>query len=130
VYTETTSIAHRPERNGSVPDFDHVPYFLAVEVAADAWRAALEDRCPELIATAAIAAVHVSADFSAELFTGETIVQSRVARIGRSSFTMVVDIVQNGVHGASIATTLAKVDPNRTRSIALTAAERSSLEGV
>jgi acyl-CoA thioesterase FadM len=130
VHTEITSITHRPERDGSVPDFAHVPYFLAVEVAADAWRSALENRCPVLMSAASIAAVHVTADFAAELFTGEAVVRSRVEGIGRSSFTAVVDILQNGVLGAVVATRLVKVDSTRTRSIALTQTEREALQAV
>ncbi|MGY1810021.1 acyl-CoA thioesterase [Blastococcus sp. SYSU D00669] len=109
-------------------DDRHVPFYLAMETASDAWQLALREFCVPEIGPRDLAMVHVSADFRRELFTGELTVDVVVRRIGRTSFTAGLRLEQDGADAGDVEFTFALVDAGRTSAVALTEAQRAVLE--
>lgn len=126
----TAPITHRPERDGSVVDSAHVPFYLAMEYSAAAWRSLLAEVCGDLLPARDLGVVDVSATFTRELFVGEARAEVELTRLGTSSLGFRVAIEQNGVTCAVITNVLVRLAPGRRRSLPLSAAQRAALEPV
>lgn len=94
---------------------------------SDAWARAIFDTCADVMRPDELGVVHVTSDFSHELFVGEATVEVTVQRIGTSSMTLLLTLSQDGRQAAVMTAVLARVDPLRLRSVPLTAAQRSAL---
>jgi acyl-CoA thioesterase FadM len=123
-------VTHRPERDGSTIDSRHVPYYLALEVAATGWGMALVEACGELLGPRDLAVVHVECDFRHELFTGEAEVEVELAGLGSSSLRWQVELVQDGRRAGSVVSVVCRVDDDRVTAVALTPEQRAALETV
>ncbi|WP_062998058.1 hotdog domain-containing protein [Nocardia jinanensis] len=126
----TAPITHRPERDGTVVDSAHVPFYLAMEHSAAAWRSLLVEACGDLLHPGDLGVVDVSATFTRELFVGEVHTEVELIRLGTSSLGFRVVIHQHGVAGAVITTVLARLAADRKTSVPLSAAQRAALESV
>jgi acyl-CoA thioesterase FadM len=122
------SMTHRPERDGSTVDAKHVPYYLALEVAADAWGTSLTEACGDLLRPRDLAVVHADCDFQHELFVGEADAVVGLVKIGSSSLRFTVDLVQGGRRAGTVNTVLCRVDTDRIHSVPLSEAQRAALE--
>jgi acyl-CoA thioesterase FadM len=123
-------VEHRPSREGTTPSSRHVPFYLALETAADAWLSALEKYCAPAITPADLAVVHVSSDFRRELFIGELAVDVAVAEIRTRSFVVRATLEQYGTAAGDVEVTFALVENSRTSAVPMTAAQRAVLEQV
>jgi acyl-CoA thioesterase FadM len=127
VTTYRMALAHRPERDGTVTPSTHVPFFLALEVMAQAWGRLLADELGDVLTPMDLGVVNVQSDFRRELFTGEADYDVTLAKLGTSSLTFAFTITQAGEVAASGQTTLARTDSGRVRSLPLTAEQRTAL---
>lgn len=123
-------ITHRPERDGTAVAGSHVPFYLALEVASDAWRRTVGERCAPVLTMTDLAVVHVEADFSREMFTGELTVDVSVQRIGRTSVTVRAELAQAGASTGAVTIVFARVDAARVVSLPLTPEQRPFLEAL
>ena len=123
-------MTHRPGRDGTTPTTRHVPFYLAMETASDAWQLALQQYCAPAIAPMDLAMVHVSSDFRRELFTGELTVDVTVRRIGTTSFTVGLALEQDGADAGLVEFVFALVDGGRAHAVPITAEQRAVLEKV
>jgi acyl-CoA thioesterase FadM len=119
---------HRPDRDGTTPATRHVPFYLALETASDAWQLALQQYCAPEIAPLDLAMVHVSSDFRRELLTGELSVDVEVRRVGTTSFVVGLALEQDGADAGDIEFTFVLVDGARTSAVPIDAAQRAVLE--
>jgi acyl-CoA thioesterase FadM len=119
---------HRPGRDGTTPTSRHVPFFLAMEAASDAWKLALQQFCAPEIAPMNLAMRSVSSDFRRELFTGELTVDVEVRRIGTTSFVVGMGLEQDGDDAGDIEFVFVLVDGSRTSAVPITPAQRAALE--
>ena len=119
---------HRPGRDGTTPSSRHVPFYLALETASDAWQQALQQYCVPEIAPMDLAMVHVSSDFRRELFTGDLTVDLAVRRIGTTSFVVGLALEQGGADAGDVEFTFVLVDEARTSPVPISAARRAVLE--
>ncbi|HMD24688.1 MAG TPA: hypothetical protein VKH61_11345, partial [Streptosporangiaceae bacterium] len=62
----------------------HVPFYLALEVASQAWAATLAEYCQDLVSPMDMAVVNVTGNFFREVFVGEVDVEVALKRIGTS----------------------------------------------
>jgi acyl-CoA thioesterase FadM len=111
-----------------MPATDHVPFYLALEVAAGAWMLALAVTCADLLTPHDLAVVNATSNFSHEIFLGEAAFDVCLERIGVSSLQFTVAIEQHGRAVGQFATTLVRVDERREKSVALSSAQRAALE--
>lgn len=125
MYRSTMPLTHRPARDGSTVDAAHVPAYLALELASEAWGDALADASAGVLTEIDVMIVNVGSDFSRELLVGEAEVEVEVTKIGRSSLTARVAIAQGG-HRAAVAT-FVFVRVTDGRAVALTDDERDSI---
>ncbi|MCK0516726.1 hotdog domain-containing protein [Williamsia sp. DF01-3] len=123
-------IVHRPERDGSVVESAHVPFFLAMEYSAAAWRSLLDEACAGVLTAAELGVVDVSAQFSRELFVGEVYAEVALVRLGTSSLGFEVVIHQDEIACAVITNVLVRLAPGRTKSLPLTAEQRAILGAI
>jgi acyl-CoA thioesterase FadM len=128
--TYCMQLAHRPDRDGTVTASRHVPFFLALEVMAQAWARLLADGVGELLSPMDLGVVNVQSDFRRELFTGEADYDVTLARFGTSSLTFAFTITQAGQVAAKGETTLARTDTGRVRSVPLTDEQRAALKAM
>ncbi len=119
------ALSHHPARDGTRIEIDHVPAYLALELASHAWAEALAAASNSLVTAAEVMVVHISSDFSRELFVGSADVQVVVTRLGVSSLVVDVSIFQNDVRAAVASFTLVRVVDGS--SSPLTDAERASI---
>jgi acyl-CoA thioesterase FadM len=119
---------HRPGRDGTTPTSRHVPFYLAMEAASDAWQLALQQFCAPEIAPMDLAMRSVSSDFRRELFTGELTVDVEVRRIGTTSFVVGMALEQDGDDAGDIEFVFVLVDGSRTSAVPVTPAQRAVLE--
>jgi acyl-CoA thioesterase FadM len=123
-------VAHRPERDGRLITDPHVPFFLALEAAADAWSLALAEFCEDILLPSDVGVVNVTSDFRHELFVGLLHVDVSLQSIGVSSVTFIMRLFQAEQCAGSVRLVVAKVNEARTQSVALTAVERAALETI
>ncbi|WP_261559963.1 acyl-CoA thioesterase [Frankia tisae] len=121
-------VTHRPDRDGVVSQHRHVPFFLALEIAAQAWAQALATTCEGLLAPADLAVVDVTSTYRRELFTGDVLFEVTLAKFGSSSLTFALELSQNEQAAASLTTTLVKVDADRLHSMPFTPEQRAGLQ--
>ena len=126
----TAPIAHRPERDGTVPASTHVPFYLAMEYSSNAWNSLLVATCGELLSALDLGVVDVAAQFTRELFVGEARAEASLVQLGVSSLSFRVVIYQEGMSCAVITIVLVRLAPGRTRSAPLSAEQRSALETI
>jgi acyl-CoA thioesterase FadM len=115
-------------RDGRPVPTNHVPYYLAHEAMSDAWNRAIFTACEGVMAPNELGVVHVSSDFSRELFVGEVSIEVHVEQLGNSSITVKLALAQYDRPAATMTAVLARVDPLRQHSVPLTDAQRSALE--
>ena len=120
-------VYHRPERDHTAVTSRHVPYYLALEVAALAWARLLDERGRGLLAASDLAVVSTQFDFRRELFTGYVDVDVDVVRVGTSSVTFAQQLYQDDVRAATGETVVAQTDDARTRAIPLSPEQRAML---
>jgi acyl-CoA thioesterase FadM len=121
-------ITHRPERDGSIIESNHVPYYLALEYAADAWGTALVDTCGGLLGPRDLAVVHADCDFRHELFIGEVDLDVTLVKLGASSLRWHVELAQEGRHAGTVVAVVCRVDDDRVTAVPLSAEQRRALE--
>lgn len=121
-------ITHRPERDGSTSDSRHVPYFLALEVAAQAWGMALVEACGDLLGPRDLAVVHVECDFRHELFIGEVDLEVALVKLGSSSLRWHIELVQEGRRAGTVVSVVCRVDDDRVTALPLSPEQRAALE--
>ncbi|MCW2548976.1 MAG: hypothetical protein JWN96_3436, partial [Mycobacterium sp.] len=124
------AISHPPTRDG-LPNADrHVPFYLALEAAADGWALALEEFCGGLLKPSDVAVVHVTSNFRREIFVGPVNVDVTLTSIGTSSISFMLELVQGGHSAGSVRLVVAKVDPLRLEAVPLTSDEAAALAGI
>jgi acyl-CoA thioesterase FadM len=123
-------ITHRPERDGAPVTMAHVPFFLALEVASDAWSRAVRELCAPALSMSDLAVVHVESDFRREMFTGELTVDVAVQEIGRASITVRAELTQDGSSTGAVTFVFARVDAGRLGSVPLAPDQRRVLEAL
>jgi len=121
-------VTQRPRPDGTVPASTHVPFYLALEMMFEAWRRVLATTCQDILEPRDLGVVNVTSDFGRELHVGATAFDVDLERVGTSSITFRIDVGQNGQHAATIRTTLAQVNDDRTRSVPLSPLQRAALE--
>ncbi|WP_255122665.1 thioesterase family protein [Rhodococcus sp. 14-2470-1b] len=100
MYRASMQLTHRPARDGSTVDAAHVPAYLALELASQAWADALSHASDGRLTALDVMVVNVTADFSRELFTGGVDVDVTATDVGRTSITVRVAIEQGGERAA------------------------------
>ncbi|WP_261570631.1 acyl-CoA thioesterase [Frankia gtarii] len=121
-------VTHRPDRDGVVSQHRHVPFFLALEIAAQAWARALATTCEGLLAPADLAVVDVASTYRRELFTGDVLFEVALSKFGSSSLTFALELTQHDHPAASLTATLVKVDADRLHSMPFTPEQRAALD--
>jgi acyl-CoA thioesterase FadM len=120
-------VTHRPERDGTPVRARHVPYYLALEVAALAWAQLLDDLGDGALKARDVGVVRAEFDFRRELFVGELDVDVEVLRLGASSVSFGLELHQDGEHAATGTTVVARTDTSRLRSVPLSDQQRALL---
>lgn len=93
----------------------HVPHYCALEAATHVWNRVLVDAFDgELDPVTDIALVNVNSNFAGELFTEDAEIEVTVAKVGTTSVTLRVEIVQGGTRAADLSVTLVQVADGRT----------------
>ncbi|MCW2531471.1 MAG: hypothetical protein JWP62_1041 [Blastococcus sp.] len=123
-------VTHRPDRDGAAVTSRHVPYFLALEVAAQAWARLLDELGQGVLSTADVAVVRAEFDFRRELFTGSLDVDVEVTRVGRSSVAFGIALYQRDMLAATGETVVARTDEARLVSVPLSPVQRAMLESL
>jgi len=126
----TLPITNSPTRDGRPVTSRHIPFYVALETAADAWTIALSEFCAATLLPTDVAVVHVTSDFRHELFVGEVTVDVSLQRVGTSSITFVMELIQSGRSAGTIEFVVAQVDQSRIHAVALTPAQRAALETI
>ena len=109
MYRATLPLTHRPARDGSAVEAAHVPAYLALELASQAWADALSHASARRFTAMDVMIVNVTSNFSRELLVGIADVEVSVAKVGRSSFSVDVAIDQHGERAALASFTLVRV---------------------
>jgi acyl-CoA thioesterase FadM len=123
-------VTHRPDRDGAAVTSRHVPYFLALEVAAQAWARLLDELGQGVLSTADVAVVRAEFNFRRELFTGSLDVDVEVTRVGRSSVAFGIALYQRDMLAATGETVVARTDEARLVSAPLSPIQRAMLESL
>jgi len=123
-------LTHRPNRDGSLSTDPHVPFYLALEAASDAWKQALAEFCAPDLVPFDLAVVHLDSDFRRELFTGELTVHLTVEKIGTRSVTFGMALEQSGADAGSVRLVYARVGSGRESSLPLNEAQRAALQRI
>jgi acyl-CoA thioesterase FadM len=123
-------MTHPPARDGSPVTMAHVTFFLALEVASDAWSRTVGELCAPALTMADLAVVRVEADFRREMFTGELTVDVAVRRIGRASITVGTELEQDGRSTGAVTFVFSRVGDGRVGSLPLSAEQRRVLEAL
>jgi len=121
-------ITHRPTRDGQQVTTAHVPYYLALEMMAEAWGMAIADACQDVDGPHELGVVHVTGDFAHEVFVGEAVIDVSLEKVGTSSLTFAIELAQGGQTAARITAVVAQVDPTRRRSVPFSIEQRAALE--
>ncbi len=121
------SLAHSRADDGSTPTSDHVPFYLALEYTAEAWQRALATTCTGLLEPRDLGVVNVTSDFGRELFVGPADFDVSLLRLGTSSLTFHIQVLQRGEPAADVTITLAQVDGRREHSVPLAPDQRAAL---
>jgi acyl-CoA thioesterase FadM len=123
-------LTHRPTRDGKQIRVSHVPYYLALEMMAEAWASAIDATCEGVLKPSDLGVVHVTSDFSREVFIGDSVIDVALTKIGVTSLTFHVELAQEGQKAATLTAVLAQVDPTRTYAVPLSDEQREALEGL
>jgi acyl-CoA thioesterase FadM len=123
-------VTHRPDRDGAAVTARHVPYFLALEVAAQAWARLLDELGQGVLSTADVAVVRAEFNFRRELFTGSLDADVEVTRVGRSSVAFGIALYQRDMLAATGETVVARTDEARLVSAPLSPIQRAMLESL
>ena len=123
-------VTHRPDRDGAAVTSRHVPYFLALEVAAQAWARLLDELGQGVLSTADVAVVRAEFNFRRELFTGSLDADVEVTRVGRSSVAFAIALYQRDMLAATGETVVARTDEARLVSVPLSPVQRAMLESL
>lgn len=118
-------LTHRPARDGSIIDAAHVPAYLALEIASQAWADAIAHASAGTLTALDVMIVNITSNFSRELLVGTVDVEVCATRIGTSSLTVDVAIDQGRERAAVATFTLVRVVDGRA--CPLTEAERESI---
>jgi acyl-CoA thioesterase FadM len=121
-------ISHRPHSESRSMTPRHVPFYLALEVASDAWARALATTCDGILTPSDLGVVNVTSDFSHEAFTGEATFDVALERVGTTSLTFAIQIVQHGHVVGALRTTLVRVDELRDHALPWSHVQRAALE--
>ena len=125
MYRSSRPITHRPERDGSAVAYDHVPAYLALEMASEAWSDALTHACGEILQAVDVMIVNITSNFSRELLVGIADFDVTVTKIGRTSLVLEVVIAQRGEQSTHAVFTVARVVEGRSQP--LTDEQRAAL---
>ncbi len=126
----TLVVTHPPPRDGPPVTSRHVPFYLALEAAADAWAMTLGEHCGDLLSPMAMAVVNVTSNFRRELFVGEISVEVSLKRIGTSSVTFLLELFQGGHAAGTVDFVVVQVDFLRVHPVPLTPAQRAALQTI
>lgn len=126
----TLVAAHPPARDGQPVTSNHVPFYLALELAADAWEKTLGEHCGDLLSPTDMAVVNVTSNFRHELFVGEIGVEVTLKRIGNSSVTFLLELFQSGRSAGTVDFVVVQVDLPRLHAVPLTPAQRAALQAI
>jgi acyl-CoA thioesterase FadM len=126
----TLVVTHPPPRDGPPVTSRHVPFYLALEAAADAWAMTLGEHCGDLLSPMAMAVVNVTSNFRRELFVGEIAVEVSLKRIGTSSVTFLLELFQGGHAAGIVDFVVVQVDFLRVHPVPLTPAQRAALQTI
>jgi len=124
----TLVAAHPPARDGRPVTSTHVPFYLALELASDAWAMTLGEHCADLLSPMDMAVVNVTSNFRRELFVGEIAVEVSLKRIGSSSVTFLLELFQAGYSVVDFV--VVQVDVPRLHAVPLTPAQRVALQTI
>lgn len=119
-------LTHRPFRDGSPVDSDHVSAYLALELATHAFNDALAHATAGQVGEQDVMIAHITSNYSRELLVGEAEVEVTVEKIGRTSISLDVTIEQFGQRAAVTSFVLVRVLDGRA--CPLTDAERGAIE--
>ncbi|MDJ0392878.1 hotdog domain-containing protein [Rhodococcus sp. G-MC3] len=125
MYRKTMALSHRPARDGTLIEVAHVPAYLALELATEAWAGALLEVSERVITAANVMIVNISSNFSRELLVGSVDVEVAVTRVGTSSLVLEVSIFQADIRSAVAAFTVVRVVDGAA--CPLTDAQRASI---
>jgi acyl-CoA thioesterase FadM len=123
-----TDMTHRPERDGTVSQSSHSPFYLPLELATYAWVSMLDLAGDEELTAGHFAVVNLTADYHREIHIGEATYDVTLERIGNSSITLAIDVVQAGEQAATIRVVQVKVDGERVHPTPFTPKQRECLE--
>jgi acyl-CoA thioesterase FadM len=126
----TLVVTHPPSRDGPPATSRHVPFYLALEAAAEAWAMSLGEHCGDLLSPMAMAVVNVTSNFRRELFVGEIGVEVSLKRIGTSSVTFLLELFQGGQSVGTVHFVVVQVDFLRVHAVPLTPAQRAALQTI
>jgi acyl-CoA thioesterase FadM len=126
----TLLVTHPLPRDGRPVTSTHVPFYLALEFAAEAWARTLGEYCGDLISPMAMAVVNVTSNFRREVFVGEVAVEVTLKRIGTSSVTFLLELFQAGHSAGTVDFVVVQVDVPRVRAVPLTPAQRAALQTI
>jgi acyl-CoA thioesterase FadM len=108
----------------------HVPFYLALEVASDAWAMTLGEHCGDLLSPTDMAVVNVTSNFGREIFVGEIAVEVTLKRIGTSSVAFLLELFQGGHSAGTVDFVVVQVDLPRVHPVPLTPAQRAALRTI
>lgn len=123
----TLPLQHPQQPDGSRLASAHVPFYLALQVMSDAWMALLHELTGDVLTPLDLAVVKVDAVFRREVFVGEAQFEPSLQRVGSSSLTFDVHLVQDGEPAGRLTIVLARVDAVRKTSVPLTDEQRALL---
>jgi acyl-CoA thioesterase FadM len=126
----TLLVTHPPPRHGPPVTSKHVPFYLALEVASQAWAATLAEYCGDLVSRMDMAVVNVTGNFFREVFVGEVDVEVALKRIGTSSVTFLLELFQAGHRAGTVDLVVAQVDAGRVHAVPLSPAQRAALQAI
>lgn len=123
----TFPLQHPAQPDGSRLASQHVPFYLALQVMSDAWMTLLHELAGEVLTPFDLAVVKVEAVFRREVFVGEAQFAPSLRRVGTSSLTFDVQLVQDAQPAGQLTIVLAQVDAVRKTSVPLTDEQRALL---
>ena len=120
-------LTHRPTRDGEVVKTAHMPGHTVLELSNHALIAALKDACGTELDPMTLAVVGLSAEFGKEAFVGDTEWDVTISRIGSSSMTVEIDVLQGGERVVHLSQTFVRTSADRTGSQPFSPEQREGL---
>lgn len=121
-------LTHRPTRDGQQVTSAHVPFYLAMEMMAEAWGRAVNGACDGVLQAGDLGVVHVTSDFGREVFVGEAVIDVTLQHIGTSSLTFQLRLTQADELAVRTTAVVAQVDPSRKYAVPFSIEQRAALE--